>query len=674
LNCIFFKIKFGEFAYSKDILGAKFTAAVKRSFCLLLILLVKVGLSQSTGSVELPTTYPAGYQNLMFTDSSRHYKPGAKKTDRFYFRPLEVDIWYPGKLREQTPMPYGEFLNLLQERSNRFQDDTSYQDMTANLVKYISAHLNIEDSSRLPMLKTHSYRNAKPLAGNFPLIVYMTAFNGMSYENIRLFEFLAGQGYVVASISSVGRYPGNMGTGRADLQEQVQDGSFCIQELKKMSRIDSSEIGLMGYSWGGLAACGLAIEYPEAKCMLSFDGSEMHYYGESVEEDQDFNELRSMGFLNPGMLRMPYAYLESGGKQEDRSVDSIYNMLSLLSIKPFYARFPAAVHEDFSCLPSLLSEKKSPGQILYSQFCNFSLCYFDQYLKNKPVLAGTQRSAIFYQQLVDSLYPQIQQDTETRRTISGRIFDLQTNQPLAFVNVGIPGENTGTVSGRDGTFKIACKVGKAGDSLKFSMVGYSPQSFSVREMHKQSAPIAVGLSEYRTVLQDVIVTGKRLPEKILGNTTTSKFVSVGLPLKFLGTEIGVKINLGKNAVWLKSFHFNVSNIRLDTAVFRLNIYRFKNGRPEDNILQKNIFIPVGRRTGIYSVDLSGYKLLLKDDILISIEWIEGTALSKENGALFLSASFLSAATWHRITSQAEWKKATGLGVGFNLDVQQMPRQ
>jgi hypothetical protein len=166
-----------------------------------------------------------------------------------------------------------------------------------------------------------------------------------------------------------------------------------------------------------------------------------------------------------------------------------------------------------------------------------------------------------------------------------------------------------------------------------------------------------------------VVTRKLLKEKILGNTTTTKFISVGLPLKFLGSEIGVKINLGKKTVVLKNFNFNISDIRLDTAVFRLNIYHFNNGKPQDNILKKNILIPVGRRSGQYTVNLSAYKLVLKDDILISIEWIEGSTAAKENGAIFLSASFLSAATWHRLTSQADWKKASGLGVGFNLEVQ-----
>jgi hypothetical protein len=42
---------------------------------------------------------------------------------------------------------------------------------------------------------------------------------------------------------------------------------------------------------------------------------------------------------------------------------------------------------------------------------------------------------------------------------------------------------------------------------------------------------------------------------------------------------------------------------------------------------------------------------------------------QDDGALFFSAGFLNSATWRRETSQGNWKKATGIGIGFNLDVQ-----
>ena len=45
---------------------------------------------------------------------------------------------------------------------------------------------------------------------------------------------------------------------------------------------------------------------------------------------------------------------------------------------------------------------------------------------------------------------------------------------------------------------------------------------------------------------------------------------------------------------------------------------------------------------------------------------------RSNRFVFLSSKrFLNSATWHRLTSQAEWKKASGLGVGFNVVIQKL---
>jgi hypothetical protein len=49
----------------------------------------------------------------------------------------------------------------------------------------------------------------------------MTAFNGMSYENFTLFESLAKKGFIVVSVSSIGRFPGDMTMKKADLWSRL---------------------------------------------------------------------------------------------------------------------------------------------------------------------------------------------------------------------------------------------------------------------------------------------------------------------------------------------------------------------------------------------------------------------------------------------------------------------
>jgi len=612
-----------------------------------------------------PALYQVGYENVFMTDPSRIYKPGTHKEDRLHHRPLEVDLWYPATLANpEPPIEYGQLLKLLQERSNRFQDDTLYTDITTNLVASLCAGLDMSDTAGLTHLKTNSHEHAAPIGQPFPLIIYLCSYNGMSFENIHLLENLASHGYIVASITSVGRYPGNMSTDPADLFEQVKDGLFVIDQLKKKNNVDPAAIGLIGYSWGGLAALLLSMNATGPTAVLSLDGSEMHYYGESAEEDRDFDRLRTSPFFNPGRMHSTYTYLESSDKQADRQVDSIFDVFPFLSAQKQYVRFPGTQHEDFSSLP-MLSAQLIAGlpQAALSRFDKFSQYYFDAHLKGKTKAMSMWLAECRTKQHADSVYPIAKHDNGSH-IIRGRVFDAKDKTPLAFVNVGIPGKNKGTVTQHDGSFTLTIDGEMDKDSIQFSMAGFQPQTTKIHQ------PLSVFLNAKIIELKEVVITSKAPRTRRLGNTASSRSVSVGFPMKFLGAELGIRIGLGKRPVFLKAFNFNISYSRVDTALFRLNIYSFDKGSPSGYKLQQNILVPVGKTAGAQTIDLSAYHLITSGDILVTLELIEGASSGPDPGALFLSAGFFNSPTWRRPTSQATWKKAAGIGVGFNIVVQE----
>lgn len=561
---------------------------------------------------------PAGYRSIALTDSSRRYDPSAHPGDPLYNRPIEIDCWYPATSPTATPIRFGEFLRLFEQRANRFQQDTSYTGLAAETAQYLCAGLGIKDTAKLTNSPTHSYRNAPALAKPAPLILYLCSYNGMCYENIPLFETLAAHGYIIASITSVGRYPGNMTTDSADLLEQVADAAFALRYFHQAGLTDTGKPGLIGYSWGGLAILRLAQQTPAA-AILSLDGSERHI----------------ASILRPESPHTPYAYLESD-EQNDHPADSTF-----VPRPTNYWRYPGSTHEDFSGLPTLATHTNPPWLPL-------AVSWFDHYIKGAPATFPP-----------NSVYPVVKIQT----TFEAKIID-EEGTPLAYLNVGIPGKNLGTVTGGDGSFSLTIDPQLTGDSLLISGVGYEPKTLPLKRI-----PKTITLRRHTKTLTEAIVTAKSSKTRTLGNKTTSRFMSVGFPLRFLGAEIGIRIHLGKHPVRLKSFHCTVSDSRVDTALFRLNIYSLQTGALQ-NMLQQNIFLPVGKRTGDYSVDLTGQHLTLNGDILVSLELIRGSFTANATpGALFFSASLLHSATWRRQTSQAEWKKAGAIGVGFNIEVQ-----
>jgi dienelactone hydrolase len=636
---------------------------MKSLFCLILICDITLARAQHTE----PALYRVGYENLFMTDSSRTYKPGTRAGDRLHYRPLEIDCWYPAAPSGSGPaIEYGEFLELLQERSNRFQDYTVYTHMTKELIGSLCAGLHITDTAALRHIKTLSHEHALPILQPFPLIIYLCSYNGMSFENIQLLENLASHGYTVASITSVGRYPGNMSTDPADLLEQVKDGLLAMEQLRKRDNVDRKKIGLIGYSWGGLAAILLSMNTNDASAILSLDGSEMHYYGESAEEDKDFDRVRGLPFFDAGRLHSAYAYLESDGKQTDRQVDSIFNMLRFLPTQKQYIRFSGTTHEDFSGLPLLaaqLAAGRGQAPKDQSRFDKFSQYYFDAHLKGETTPLSILLDGFWTSGHADSTYPIVKRLTGNH-LIRGKVFDATDGAPLAYVNVGIPGKNRGTVTQPDGSFVLTIDQDMDEDSLQFSMAGYQARTVKIGQ------PLRVFLNEKTTELKEVVVASRAPKTRRLGNTSTSRSVSIGFPMRFLGAELGVRIKLGKKPVRLRTFNFNISYSRVDSAVCRLNIYGFDKGAPAGYKLEQNIFVPVGKNVGLQSVDLSAYNLIMSGDILVTLELIRGSSSGAEPGALFLSAGFLNAATWRRATSQANWKKAGGIGVGFNITVQE----
>ena len=113
-----------------------------------------------------------------------------------------------------------------------------------------------------------------------------------------------------------------------------------------------------------------------------------------------------------------------------------------------------------------------------------------------------------------------------QNTVSGTIKDSKTGTPLAGVSVKIQGKKTGTVTGTNGTFKLAAA---SGDILEISMVGFQTQTVTVGGQSE----IAVNLQAGGQELQEIVFVGSRTPGRAKLETTVPvdviKVNQVGLP-------------------------------------------------------------------------------------------------------------------------------------------------
>ena len=113
-------------------------------------------------------------------------------------------------------------------------------------------------------------------------------------------------------------------------------------------------------------------------------------------------------------------------------------------------------------------------------------------------------------------------------SISGTISDIQNDEPLAFINIGLSGSVKGTMSGNDGKF-ILYDVPAGKYKLLISGVGYESQQVDLI-VDRNISGLKIQLRESVHELEQVVVTATRT-ERTLKNTPVSIQVLSGASLE-----------------------------------------------------------------------------------------------------------------------------------------------
>ncbi|HEY9258136.1 hypothetical protein [Chitinophaga sp.] len=326
-----------------------------------------------------PKTYYTGLYTIKAYDSTRHFDQK--------FRPVKIDLFYPAtQISGVAPLSYGDILDMGALRLDYSLPKDSCHLESQQIADAITQEFKLDSAGRIFRFNTEVYAAPLPAKDTrkYPVIIYAAGMNGSSWENILLFHQLVQQGYVVAAISSVGLYPGYM-SAAVDLEEQVKDILFTRQQLSQAPLADTSHIGLLSWSMGGSAITKAAMQSGDFKCLLSFDGTEIHRYGEDAEWDKVFNEMTRITQVVPEKLKVPYCYLSSAHPPK---VDSIYDIQQRSAATPkYFMKFKHARHEDFSSMiaiaeqvqPTLGDEHKKRQQVIRG----LTVKFFDEYLKDK---------------------------------------------------------------------------------------------------------------------------------------------------------------------------------------------------------------------------------------------------------------------------------------------------
>ena len=248
----------------------------------------------------------------------------------------------------------------------------------------------------------------------------------------------------------------------------------------------------------------------------------------------------------------------------------------------------------------------------------------------------------------------------------GQLIDADTEEPLPYVNIGLVNQNIGTVTDEAGYFELEVPGnGFADATLRFSMIGFEPQDFTLQEYRDQKI-LTIPLNEKATALEEVVLTTKKnkYQTKILGNKTTSQLIYAAFTTNKLGNEMGFLVRGRKNPMILKKFNVSLVENDYGPIRFRLNFYDLKDGLPNETLLNENIIVETDIQSGIVSKDLTPYEIVIDQDFFVAIEWIEDLG----PGKLFFSGGFFGSPLIAREVSQGTWSKVGSASVGMNVEV------
>ena len=235
-------------------------------------------------------------------------------------------------------------------------------------------------------------------------------------------------------------------------------------------------------------------------------------------------------------------------------------------------------------------------------------------------------------------------------SINGKILNKKNNEPISYVNIGIPKNAQGTVSDDEGNYTLNFIDSK--DTITISAIGFFTQKKTVNEL-LQNGDIFLEQQIHEIKVINLTATGFDR-ERLFGKKNKNRGLSIGFGNAQLGCEIGSSIRI-KKETYLKSANFKLNHAMGDSLLFRVNIYPFEKGDIGENILKENVIINAPQKKGVLTVDLTPYELIIDHDILLTLEWIKGDNGAGNEGITFDTKKGKKHNIWNKRTSQNPFK-------------------
>ncbi len=329
--------------------------------------------------------YGVGFSHYTAVDSTRLYTIENNFDNKYIHRPIPISLWYPTHSASsiKTQMTVLDYLEILKEEEES-------KNLPNELLLDWFPDLSDTPQNRARLSeKVNARSNADFSEGKFPLIVYAPGNQKSSIENFALFEYLASNGFVVLSSPSRGTHTKWLEGGTTkDMETQSRDVEFLLKEMYKYKTIDTDNIALMGFSFGGLSNAITVMKNKNIRALVSLDGAERYNYP-VLENSPYFNlERFTLPYIHFAQKEIPEEVLITDNIPA--ALNREFQLYDSLNYSNAYSyRFHDLTHSYFGTIGVLFSyrdkrQDKSDAKIMasYKLLAQHTLQFLDATLKN----------------------------------------------------------------------------------------------------------------------------------------------------------------------------------------------------------------------------------------------------------------------------------------------------
>ena len=298
----------------------------------------------ATGSFGAPLgPQPVGYLVKWKTDSSRswwvadssgHLRPSP--------RSIRVNLWFPAVAGTGKTMTFRDYMEpgIASGVPRPLADAIHENDLGSPTYSFRGIYRDDLAAFERAMKTRMAARGAAtPAPGRFPIVIYSIGQNDFSQDAVCMAEWLASNGYVVASVPHLGTSPRRtllFVHDPASYETQLRDLELALEEAKKLKGADANRTLAMGHSYGGIYALLLAMRSNSIRGVIGLDPT---YVAQRAGYEYD---LRKFHYFDPD-LRVPVVTLRRASGTVNHDI-----LNSLLHSERLEIEYPGLMHGDFT--------------------------------------------------------------------------------------------------------------------------------------------------------------------------------------------------------------------------------------------------------------------------------------------------------------------------------------